>query len=208
MKDFAQLLSEQSIRRSVVGAITSPPNNERANKTCSFEEFIEMVRKVIINIVPECEFVPQDEITEKMFPDIKIDKSIISFEVISRRPYKEQKPMFRHEVVENVDNEEARIGSLYAWTMDYIIQFNIYASGYEKSQTVMNIFEEAILKYVGYFKKNGIKECLFSEQIRDAKLDTFREHASIKSVKYQAILEKYWIDFDNVLDSIHLKNNE
>lgn len=208
MKEFEELLFEQNRRVSVAKAITSPPNNERADKTCGFEEFIEMVRKVVINIVPDCEFLPQDELSEKMFPDVKINQSIVTFEVISRRPHKEQKPTIRHEVLENVNNEEARIGNLYAWTMEHVIQFNIYASGYEKSQAVMNIFEEAILKYMGYFKKNGIRECLFSEQIRDSKLDTFREHASIKSIRYQVILEKYWIDFDNVLDSIHLKNNE
>lgn len=209
MQDFAELLAERSLRASVPRTVAAPPNNERANKTCNFEEFIEMIRKIVVNIIPEAEFMPQDDVTEQMFPDVKINKPLITFEVISRKPYKEQKPMLRHEAIENVPNqEEARIGNLYAWTMDYTLQFNIYGNGYEKSQMIMNTFEEAILRYVGYFKKNGIKECLFKEQLRDSKLDTFREHSSIKSTRYQVILEKYWIDFDNVLESVHIKNNE
>lgn len=188
-------------------AMTMPIRNNRADKTCSFEQFIEMVQKAARNIMPECVFIPQEDVKHLMQPDILIDKPIISYELISRIPLFEQKPMVRHEVIEKTEfNGEERIGTLNAWQFDCNVQFNLYASGYEKVQSVMNTFEEMILNYVGYFKRNGVVECLFKKQHKDSSLESFREHASVRSLTYQVILEKYWIDFESVLESVTVYN--
>lgn len=210
MQDFMELLQQAQSVSPVQKAVTAPPLNKRANQTCDFEGFIEMLRRVIVNVMPNCLFIPQDDVQDYVYPDVSIDNTpIISYEVIERAPLKEQKPMLRHEVIEKAyETSEERIGNLYAWQMVYQLQFNIYASGYEKSQRVMNTFEEAILEYLGYFKKNGIIECLFKKQLKDDSLSSFREHASIKSLRYQVTLEKYWIDFDSVLESVYIQNQE
>ena len=210
MKDFISLLREQDEDTlSAKKALTAPIRNNRANKTCGFEEFIEMVQKAARNIMPECFFVPQEDVKELMHPDKLIDNPIIAYEVVSRVPLFEQKPTTRHEVIEKTDySNEERIGTLNAWQFDYLVQFNLYASGYKKVQSVMNTFEEMILNYVGYFKKNGIIECLFKKQHKDSSLESFREHASIRSLTYQIILEKYWIDFDSVLETVTIENEK
>ena len=208
MEDFIGLLRQkQKELTSAEKAVTMPIRNQRAEKNCGYEEFIEMVQKIVKNVMPDCLFMPQEDIKQYMQPDILINQPIISYELINRVPHFEQKPMARHEVVEKSyrDGEE-RIGTLSAWRFDCDIQFNLYASGYQKVQSVMNTFEEAILMYTGYIKKNGVIECLFKKQFKDASLDSFREHASVRSLKYQIILEKYWIDFESVLESVTIKN--
>lgn len=207
MDDFEVLLKMRQKETIVQKAITAPIRNNRADKNCSYEDFIEMIRKVLRNVMSDCDFVPHENVKDMMQPDIKIDNPIISFEVISRAPSKQQKPMLRHEVVEKAyDSQEERIGNLFAWQMDYTLQFNVFASGYEKAQSVMNTFEEAILNYTGFFKKNGVIECLFIKQLKDSSLESFREHASIRSLQYYAILERYWIDFESTLESVMIQN--
>lgn len=203
MDDLIKLLEREA--DFIEPILENPLRNETAYKSCTYIEFIAMVQKIISSILPNCKFVSDDEIYTLLFPDKPLDQSVISFKIHERTPYQEIKPQMRHEVIEDdVKTNERRIGTLYAQRMRYILQFNIFSSGYEKSESVMNIFEDAILDYTGYFKKNGIVEILFRKQLEDEGYEHFRKMCSMRHLRYELILEKQWIDFESVLETVQI----
>lgn len=179
--------------------------NATYEKTCSYEEFIIMLQKIVSSTLLDCKLIPEDETFNELFPNKKLDQSVISFKVVRRTPYKELKPTMRHEVLEEATKaNEERIGTLYGQRMEYILQFNVFCSGYAKSESVMNNFEEAIFNYTSYLKKNGVIECLFKQQITDSDYEHFRKMCSVRHLQYEIILEKQWIDFESVLDTVQV----
>lgn len=202
MLDFITLLQRDENTPIV---LDNPLKNSVSEKTCSYIEFIEMIQKVVTNVIPDCLFIPDDEINSYLFPDKPLDKSIVSFKVFSRKPYQELKPLPRHEIIETTTvKNEARIGSIYGQRMQLILQFNIFSSGYAKSESVMTSFEDSILDYTSFFKKKGVIEILFREQIQDTSYEHFRKTCSMRHLHYEIILEKQWIDFESVLETVQI----
>lgn len=206
MKDIIELLKEKNI----VMPIQEPLNN-RYEKTCTYEDFVMMIENVVRNTMPNINFLPSEEKAKLLEPDRQMDAPLITFKTYHRKPLKESKPIFRHEVIEKSTPGEERMGTLYGWRMEQIIQFDIFTGTYKVAQETMNNFENQMLNYLSYFKKNGLIECLFLEQIEDETLNAFRDKCSVRSLRYKITLEKYWIDFESVLESFSttpkLENN-
>lgn len=177
--------------------------NHPEEKNATTFDFIKMIEKVVNNIMPEVTFTSDDERAKFLTPQQQIDAPVITFKVKNRRPFKELKPMQRCEIRERTDvpNEE-RLGALYVQRFQCILQFNLFASGYIEVEEVMNIFEEAMLKYAYIFKKYGIQEFYFEEQLEDSYYDTYRQWCCVRNITYYVLFEKQSIDFEEIIKSI------
>ena len=54
----------------------------------------------------------------------------------------------------------------------------------------MERFEELMITYAGYFKKNGVAELLFDQQFTDQTFETMRQTLSIRNISYYVEVEK------------------
>lgn len=185
------------------------PNPRRRNnpelKNATTFDFIKMIEKVMNNILPEVTFTSDDERNKFLSPQHQIDNPIITFKVKSRRPFKEIKPIPRCEIKERTDvPDEERLGALYVQRFKCILQFNIFSSGYAEAEQVMNIFEEAMLKYAYIFKKYGIQEFYFDEQLEDSYYDTYRQWCCVRNITYYVLFEKQSVDFEEIIKSISI----
>lgn len=68
------------------------------------------------------------------------------------------------EVVEGSNSGDAFI--VYRQSFDYIVGFDFFAKTEKDSRELKNRFEETILTFTGYLKKNGVKEIYFLKEIR------------------------------------------
>jgi hypothetical protein len=83
-----------------------------------------------------------------------------------------------------------------------IVQFNIYAGDYRTADTVMNVFEELMLRYTGFFKENGISEVLFQKQLTDDNLEKYRQSRSVRSLQYRVDTQTIYADFNSTFEEI------
>ena len=54
----------------------------------------------------------------------------------------------------------------------------------------MERFEDLMITYAGYFKKNGVAELLFDQQYTDQSFETMRQTLSIRNISYYVEVEK------------------
>lgn len=205
MNDIEFFIQKQ-IKKETSSTIQKPLNS-RHEKNCNYDDFIALLENTLRNVLPNIKFVPFEEKSIFLEPDRTVKNTFITHKVINRRPLKESKPVFRHDVIEDAENGESRIGTLYAWRMFCVIQFDIFSGNYHDAQQTMSLFEDLMFDYLGFFKKNGLVECLFDEQIEDQTLNAFRDVCSIRSLRYNITIEKYKIDFESVLESVLINKN-
>ena len=115
---------------------------------------------------------------------------MITYKLIAREPKGELKPRFREHFVEDKQDAESRIGDIYGQRFKCKIQFNVFASVYELAEQVMERFEDLMITYAGYFKKNGVGELLFEKQFTDEAFSTMRQTLSIRNLTYYVEVEK------------------
>ncbi len=79
----------------------------------------------------------------------------------------------------------------------------------------MEKFEELMIAYAGYFKKQGVRELYFKEQITDSEYNNFRETLSVRNIRYYVQIEKLTVIFNRRIDDVELigdtvetKNNQ
>ena len=113
----------------------------------------------------QVEFIPDEEKTPIINPDIKMDHPYITYQTISRKP--KNKDGYKPRIRQNVIDDE-RAGVIYGQKFQAIIQFDIFASVYDKSEQVMKRFEELMFTYTYYFKKKGISEIFLLEQLKNS----------------------------------------
>lgn len=180
----------------------------RAKKSASFEDFIEMVNRLISKIINKkfknkfkVEFSPDEGSKTKVSATESLTEPHIQFSIISRIPQPNSiKPRPREEFTEkNPDGTDGRKGIIYSQIFDYIIQFDILASDYSTANAVMNYFEDAMFNYTSYFKENGVSELLFLKQYTDANLDVYRNTVSVRSLQYRVSIEKNRLVYDTEL---------
>src|SRR5690606_7866362 len=140
---------------------------------------IEMVNKVVTMALRKknVEFIPDEGNRMILDTSEKIEHPYITYSIISRVPKDEIKPREReHLLRENTHrDEEGRQGRIYGQKFKCIVQFNIIASEYSEADEVMNTFEDLILSYTHYFKKNGVAELLFEKHFTDENFDIYRQ---------------------------------
>lgn len=176
-------------------------SNSKAN--INLFEFIKQLQSICDVVMPGVQFIPDDKKGIYIQPNAKIDTPFISYKTKSRRSFKERKLMERHEFLEKTDESiEARIGTLFAQRFKCYVQFNIFASGYNIVEEVMDKFEDVIIDYASAFKEAGLVEIFFEEQIEDEKYDSYRQIASVRNLIFFVLFEKQKITYDQVIQSI------
>jgi len=208
---FEQMLQrrENSRRRNEVQGqriLKTDTDYSRAEKGASMNDFFELVKKMVLRGLKKykVEIVPNDGPRRVLDPAEKIDHPIIYYKVVSRVPRdKNYKPRFREDIYDkNPDGSELRQGAIYGQFFDCEIQFDIIASDYSTADTVMNAFEDAMQKYAGFFKRNGVSEVLFAKQFTDENLDIYRQKMSVRSLVYDVAIERIRLAYDTTIMEI------
>lgn len=204
---FETLLREQEEAREAYANKLPTVIKERlkAEKNADIPDLIEMISQMVTVGMKELnvEFVPDDGARLIIDPNKKtVKKNYIYFFVYSRVPL-EMKPRFREEIQANVNNgNKRRIGNIYGQKFEAIIQFNIIGCSYEEANKVMTRFEELMFQYIGYFKKNGIIDCVFHKQLTDQNYDVYRNNVSVRNLQYKCQVERLIPEFDAMMVNI------
>ena len=77
-----------------------------------------------------------------------------------------------------------------------------FASVYETAELVMEKFEELMIKYAGFFKKNGVGEIIFDNQFTDNAYDSMRQTLSVRNITYYVEIEKLTVIMKESIKSI------
>ena len=218
MKDLERLL--QQSQDNQMGLMTEAQAEElkerrrkeppplKANKSASLQDFIKMVAKIVGIALKNrnVEFVPDEGKRIIVDPNEEITHPYITYKVISRTPKDELKPREReHLLSENVHKDgEGRQGRVYGQKFKCYVQFNIIASEYSEADEVMNIFEDLILSYAHYFKRNGVAEILFEKHFTDENFDVYRQSVSVRSLQYYVEVEKLTVVFDSEIKDVQI----
>lgn len=177
----------------------------RAEKSASFDDFIDMVSKLVCLTMDDMnvEFLPDENQHVIISPDMKTDKTYITYRLLSRLPEREIKPMAREEIIEpGANSEEERLGTIYGQRFDCIVQFNIFASEYKTANKVMKNFEDMIFSFTGYMMSKGVQHILFKGQYTDSDFDIYRKSMSVRNLKYEIKIEDLIVVFKDKIESI------
>ena len=212
MDDFEYLLKQRdnNINGNIKDFIIETERIEplQANKSASLEDFIVMLSNITSKALQylKVNFIPDEG--ARLLKDQKetMNSPYILYEVVSRQPVTELKPRARQEIVEDIDDTvNSRQGVVWGQKFISIVQFNILACDYKTCNKVMELFEELIFKYTAYFKRNGVAEILFKNQLTDQNLDFYRQSLSVRSLQYQIITEKLFVQFKSNISGINLE---
>lgn len=217
MEDFERLLAQKekvftnNFNRRVEKIETADIKTEddtsrqKSDKGCTLFEFITMVDALIKLTIDNVDFIPDERKIHSMDIMKNMDKPIISYKVIERKPKKEIKPRIREDFEEiNPYTKEKLLGQVHGQKFTAIVQFDIVGSVYTEAEEVMNMFEELMLKYTGFYKKNGVAELIFEEHLSDSSFDNLRESFSIRSLRYYVEIEKLTVSFKQEIEEIEL----
>lgn len=164
----------------------------KADKSATLFDFIKMIDKLVTLTMKDLEvnFIPDEGKTVYLSNDQRLDTPMITYKLKERKPKGELKPRFRENFKESKNGIESRVGEVYGQKFKCHIQFDIFASVYEVAEQVMERFEELMITYAGYFKKNGIAEIIFDKQFTDETFESMRQTLSIRSISYYVEVEK------------------
>lgn len=180
----------------------------KAEKSANMRDFIKMVSKVVSMAMRDLkvEFMPDEGKRIVVDPEKTLDHPVITYRVISRTPKKELKAREREGLVleETHRKSEGRKGTVYGQKFKAYIQFDIVASEYSVADEVMDNFEDLILNYTHFFKKNGVAELLFEKHYTDENLDMYRQSVSVRSLQYYVELEKLTMVYDTEIQDIQI----
>jgi hypothetical protein len=208
MEDLEILLNRQkTVRESMVDKTwQTQPKIITAEKSADLFDFIKMVNKLVDIIMKDdkVEFIP-DEGTTKFVADASksIEHPYITYEVVNRVPKGELKPRVRQEIEEkDTDPNDTRPGEIYGQKFECLIQFNVWAGAYANAQELMEKFEDMMIMYAGFFKRNGVAELMFKRQFTDNKFEVFRQTFSIRNIQYYVEIEKLTVIFREKIKEI------
>lgn len=171
---------------------------QRAKKNASMYDFLDMVALIVDYALKDLnvKFMTEDDENKLTDPELVLSHPVITYRVISRKPFNEYKPITREEVIEHDEHNEQRIGVIKGMAFKCIIQFNIFASENKVANKVMETFEELMLSYAGYFMEQGVRQVYFQEQIKDTDYNNFRDSLSVRNIRYYVEIEKLMVIFN------------
>ena len=179
----------------------------RAKDSASFDDFISMTSKLICltmdHLPYEVMFLPQDNQDRIVDPEVKTDKVFITYNLVSRVPLREIKPMPREEIVEQCDvSGEERRGTIYGQKYTCEVQFNIFASEYKIANEVMKMFEDMLFTFTGYMKEKGISNILFKQQFTDTDFNIYRKSMSVRNLRYHIETENLLVILSDTVSQV------
>lgn len=177
----------------------------------SLNDLIEMIQRIVRITMKDLkvEFLPDEGMIPILHPEQPLNHPCIAYKVINRKPHIEKKPRVRQYITEDsYIEEEGRPGEIRGQKFKSVIQFNIFASVYADANKVMDNFEEMMLSYSYFFKKKGITDIFFDEQLTDESLNIYRQSASIRSLRYVVYTEKLHVLFRNNIEEVDIVNDE
>lgn len=211
MNDLEMMLQQQNdieegIYENKYDVIRSNPDSlqQTADKSSSMQNFIQMVDKLVTLTMPNVDFIPEEGKILSMDSMKDFDRPKITYKILSRKPKKELKPRVRQTIESNGINGEDRLAQICGQKFECLIQFNIFTSVYKEAEEVMEKFEELIFSYTGFFKKNGVAELLFKEQITDNYYERLRETLSVRNLIYYVEIEKLTVIFKEKIKEIEI----
>ena len=171
---------------------------QQSVKGATLPDFIKMLSEIITKATRERNviFEPDEGVRIKIDQVVPINNPHIYYSVISRKPCMELKPRERQEINEVDPLGKIRRGRIWGQRFECLVQFDIVAGDYESADKVMEVFEDVIFNYTSYFKKYGVAEILFDEQLTDNNLDIYRQSMSIRSLRYRVWIERLHTAFD------------
>ena len=212
ISEFELLLRERGgVNNRIVDSTPAPAPANRvvAEKSCSIDEFIEMVAQIVSKTLGKkygVEFQPDEGARIKVEPAEALEHPYITYSLLNMAPKNELKPRFRENIKEKVDDARdlymARPGRVYGQKMICHFQFNVIAGDYKVANEVIKIFEELIFNYTAFFKRNGVSELLYERRYTDTNLDMYRQSTSVRSVQYYVELERLYAEFNTEFDGI------
>ena len=200
--DFATLLQVRADHSSIVNRATqvafkSHPRHQ-AVKGATLPDFIEMLSAIITKATKERNviFEPDEGVRIRIDQTKPVNETHIYYSILSRKPCLELKPRERQEIVETDSIGKVRQGRVWGQRFECLVQFDIISGDYKTADTVMELLEDVIFNYTSHFKKNGVAEILFEEQVTDQNLDIYRQSMSVRSLRYRVWIEKLHTAFD------------
>jgi len=199
---FETLLQQREEHSKIPLKVTDIKPQERprlqATKNATLHDLIEMISKIITKATRERNiiFEPDEGVRPKVDQSIPFNEARVYYEVISRRPCLEIKPREREEVYEVDSFGKTRSGRVWGQRFECVIQLHIFAGDYETANKTMDLVEDIMFNYASYFKKNGVAEIIFMDQITDHNYDIYRQGLSIRTLRYRVWIEKLYTVFD------------
>ena len=204
-----QRKAEESISYNKFNQMTGGVHDSKqlkADKSASLFDFIKMIDRIVSITMKDLQvkFIPDEGKIIHLSNDQPLDTPMITYKLISRKPKGELKPRFRESFVEDKDDYESRFGEIYGQKFECELQFNIFASVYEVAEQVMERFEDMMITYAGYFKKNGVGELLFKQQCTDETFSKMRQTLSIRNLSYYVEVEKLTVIMEESIKVIDI----
>lgn len=209
MDDFERLLRKRElientpIEREVI-PLSPKSLPQKADRSASLFDFIKMVDKIVSLTMKDVKFIPEEGKVLELDAMKKIEQPIITYKVLTREPKDELKPRRREEIIENRQPDENGVGEVWGQKFKCNVQFNIFASVYNRAEEVMEKFEELIMTYTGFFKQNGVAEILFKQQYTDETYSNLRETLSVRNLCYYVEIEKLTVIFKEKIKEIEI----
>jgi hypothetical protein len=178
---------------------------QRADANASLSDFIDMVGLIVEYVMSDMKvkFMPDENRKNFLEPDVPFNDPVVTYKIKSRRPKNELKPIPREDMEEEYNGEQ-RLGTIYGQRFDCKVQFNIFASEYTLANKVMDKFEELMIAYAGYIKKQGVVDMYFTEQYTDSEYNNFRETLSVRNLEYYVEIEKLTVIFNEKINEVRI----
>lgn len=160
----------------------------KADKNASLFDFIKMVEKMCTRELKDVKFIPDEGKNADLDSLKKINNSIITYKVISRKVKNENKPRLRESIFPE-NKQDGQIKHVWGQKFKCMVQFNIFASVYTTAEEVMKKFEDMMITATAYFKKNGVAEIFFYNQFTDEAYQNLRQTLSVRNLQYYVEIE-------------------
>lgn len=199
--DFEELLSRnieaaEKIKRNeynqIKNGVYDSPDPLKSDRAASLFDFIKMVDKLVTLTMKDLgvKFIPDEGKIIPLKTDNPLDSPLITYKLINRKTKGELKPRLREMFQKKNEYDDVEVGEVYGQKFVCHVQFNIFASVYTTAEQVMEKFEEIMIAYAGYFKRNGVVELMFDNQFTDEAFETARQTLSIRNLRYYVEIEK------------------
>lgn len=176
----------------------------RADKNSDFKEFIDSLIRLWNIASPEEE--PTEIIREKSNLKEIDSPSRITYKLKHRTHLKEMneiKPKLRE--TRPHPNRPGEFIDVFGQLFELKVLFTIHATTAEKADNLVEEFEDFMLRYAGFFKKNGVFEILFDEQLEDEVQSDTQIEVHRRPLIFKIRLERLTIRYQNEIEQIGLQ---